>query len=279
MRVALLSALLFCTGCFRLDPFLYVPEKVDHYVLDPAGASPEETVTADRIHPLTLVTDDGESLGAVYIDAPFQPPAGYVIFFHGKGGNLDTTMPRIKRYANLGYDCLGYDYRGWGVSTGTPSEAGMGHDGQAAIQYLQDRLGPLGKLNKLFYAGQSLGGATSTQAATLAAPKALILESTFSSLAEFTAESTQMDFSETFLSDGSWDTAGRLHAMTGVPVLILHGTDDDLIRPEHAQKNYAAANEPKQLWIQQGGGHSDLPQVMGAAYGEMIHAFVDPRLE
>lgn len=276
MRILAAVTALLLSGCFKLDPFLYVPERVSQYVLDPNGATPEETVTADRIEPVTIpVSGEDIQLGAAYIRANVQPPLGYVIFFHGKGGNLDTTMKRLKRYANLGYDCLGYDYRGWGMSTDVPpTEAGLERDGQAVVAYMRGRVPP----DQLFYAGQSFGTATATQAAAVTPPRALIIESGFASIAEFEAESTSMDLPQTFISADGWDTAARLKTIT-VPTLFFHGTDDDLIRPTHMQINYdASTSARKEKHLVEGASHSDVPEVMGQAYADAIHAFIAPAL-
>lgn len=263
------------SGCFKLDPFLYVPERVDAYVLEPEGATPEETVSADRIQPLWIpVPGEEVTLGAVYVTANVQPPLGYVIFFHGKGGNLDTTMKRIKRLANLGYDCLGYDYRGWGASTNAPiTEAALERDGQAVVAYMRGRV----PADQLFYAGQSFGTATATQAAAVTPPRVLILESGFSSLENFMRDSSEMDMAQTFLSHDGWNTAERLRGIE-VPVLLMHGTADDLIRPSHMEVNYAAAAGPKERHLIEGAGHSDVPEVMGDDYGALVRAYVAPHL-
>lgn len=280
-QLALLAAsAVLLSGCgagYKLDWFLYVPERVDSYALRPQGRTPEETVTADRIEPIPLgaiKTEDGVSLGAVYVKASEQPPRGYLIFFHGKGGNLDSTMPRLKRYANLGYDTLGFDYRGFGMSSDVEiTEAGIGLDGRAALAYMKERLGPANS-ERLFLAGQSFGTAPATQLAEVEPPRCLIIESGFASLGEFTSESTQMDFPREFITRDGWYTYKRLRNVH-VPVLVLHGLNDDLIRPDHARINSANANEPKRLELIEGGGHSDLPEVMGQGYADLLHAFVE----
>ncbi|HLL53339.1 MAG TPA: alpha/beta hydrolase [Myxococcaceae bacterium] len=276
MRASLLLALCLllpaCGGGAKLDWFLYVPERLERYTLPNEGKFPEETVERSRIEELRLRTDDGVTLGAVYVRANEQPPRGYVLFFHGKGGNLDRTMPRLNRYANLGYDTLGIDYRGFGVSDDVPiTEAGIDLDGKAAVKYLSERAGGT---DRLFYAGQSFGTAPATQRALAQPAQALIIESGFASLDEFNRQSTRLDYPQTFITRDRWATSECLKDIH-LPVLILHGDADDLIRPSHAEVNYAAANEPKQKVIVPGGGHSDLPEVMGDAYGDLIHAFVE----
>jgi len=268
-------ALLCLSACgrpARLDWFLYVPTRVDAYRLDPDGDTPETTVTADRIEELTLRTDDGVDLGAAWVRASVQPARGTVLFFHGKGGNLDTSFSRLKRWANLGYDTLGFDYRGFGRSSDVEiSEPGIDLDGFAMVQAVKARTGAL---DRVFYAGQSLGCAPAAQRSIAEPSAALIIESGFASLAAFKDDSTQMDWPQEFITDDRWDTSARLRALT-VPVLILHGTADDLIRPYHALLNDAAAHDPKQFVLVEGGGHSDLPEVMGQEYADLMHGFVD----
>ncbi len=275
-RWLLLCPALALAACMKLDPFLYMPERVASYVFAAAGDSPEETVDPAQLHPFDVTADDGALIKAIYVDSTEQPPRGYVVFFHGKGGNLDTTMPRLKRYANLGYDTIGFDYRGWGASSDiAPTEAGIAFDGQAIVSAAKGRFGM--PADRLFYAGQSFGTASATQATELAPSRALVIESGFASLAEFARESTQMDVPQSFYSKDTWDTASRL-AGIHVPVLILHGSADAEIRYTHAEINYAAANEPKLLHIEPGGGHADLPEVMGQRYADLIHSFVAPTL-
>jgi len=272
---ALAAALLALPGCgrpARLDWFLYVPTRVDAYVLDPNGSTPETTVSAGQIEELTLRTDDGVDLGAVWLRASVQPARGAVLFFHGKGGNLDSSFPRLKRWANLGYDAMGFDYRGFGRSSDVEiSEPGIDLDGFAVVRAVKARAGAL---DRVFYAGQSLGCAPAAQRSIAEPSAALVIESGFASLAAFKDDSTQMDWPQEFITDDRWDTSARLRELT-VPVLILHGTADDLIRPYHAHLNDAAAHDPKQLVLVEGGSHSDLPEVLGQGYAELMHGFVD----
>ncbi|MBI3185006.1 MAG: alpha/beta fold hydrolase [Myxococcales bacterium] len=271
---ALLLFALATSGCFKLDPFLYEPERKEKYDFEPDGGTPEETVTADRIEPVRIEVDATLSLGAVYLRGSVQPPLAHVIFFHGKGGHLDKAFPRAKRWANLGFDVLAFDYRGWGNSTAvTPTEAGIEQDTRAVLAWMVARVGA----DRLVYYGQSFGTATSTQRAELDPPRALILESGFASVQAFARDSTQMDFPASFIANDGWDTEGRLGNVRA-PVLILHGLSDDFVRPEFSQALYEAANQPKKLILVEGGGHSDLPKVMGEEYGEAIRSFVAAHL-
>ena len=274
MRAFMILALLSLTGCFSLDPFLYTPGRVEKYVLNPQGETPEETVTADRIEPVTIVVNEQVSLGAAYLKGNEQPPRAYVIFFHGKGGTLDSALARTKRWANLGYDVLVFDYRGWGASTNiTPTEAGILEDTLAARTWMLERIGPA-NANRLVFYGQSLGTATVTQLAEKEAPTVLILESAFASIHDFETDSSGMDFPVGFIAKARWNTVDRIRNVH-VPVLLVHGLADDFVRPEFSRKIYANANDYKQLELIEGAGHSDIPQTMGGAnYAALIHAFI-----
>lgn len=269
--ILFIAALAGCGQPARLDWFLYVPTRVDSYRLDPAGSTPETTVSADQVEELTIRTDDGVDLGAVWIRATAQPARGTVLFFHGKGGNLDTTMERLKRWANLGYDTMGFDYRGFGRSSDVEiSEPGIDLDGYAMVRAVVARAG---SLDRVFYAGQSLGCAPAAQRSLNQPAAALVIESGFASLAAFKDDSTQMDWPQGFVTDDRWDTSARLREIT-VPVMILHGKADDLIRPYHAFLNDSSARDPKQFLLVEGGGHSNLPELMGQGYADLIHTFV-----
>jgi len=275
MRASLIIPLLLAlSGCFKLDPFLYGPERTNKYLLDVRGPTPEETITEDRVEPVSIVVNDQVTLGAAYLKGSVQPPQAYVVFFHGKGGTLDTHFDRAKRWANLGYDVLAFDYRGWGTSTDvTPTEEGLLEDTRAVRAWMLQRIGAANE-NRLVYYGHSLGTATSTQLAEQQAPALLILESAFASIHDFETDSSGMDFPVDFISKCKWATVDRIRNVH-VPVLLVHGLADDFVRPEFSKKIYANANDPKQLTLVDRAQHSDIPETMGADhYASLMHDFI-----
>lgn len=276
-RLALL-ALVALSGC-KLDFFIYTPPRVEAYKLEAAGDSPEETVTADRIEPVRITVTPEISLGAAYLKGSEQPPRAHVLYFHGKGGHLDSSFGRAKRWANLGFDVLVFDYRGFGNSTNVePTEAGIAEDTEAALQYLVSRVGASARI--VFY-GHSFGTAAGLQRAVLSPPRALILESALVSIQYFVADSSQMDLPDSFFMKASWSGDERI-AKLQVPVLLLHGLADDYVRPEGSEALYGEANEPKKLVLVEGADHGTVPEVMDrtfagteGTYGGTIHGFLD----
>lgn len=278
MRGLALLGLVALSGC-KLDFFLYTPPRLETYELAAAGKTPEETVTPDRIEPLRITVTPEISLGAAYVKGSEQPPRAHVLYFHGKGGHLDSSFGRAKRWANLGFDVLVWDYRGFGASTNVePTEAGIEEDSEAVLQYLVARVGASARI--VFY-GHSFGTAAGLQRAVLSPPRALVLESALVSIQYFVADASQMDLPASFFMKATWAGDERI-AKLQVPVLLLHGLEDDYVRPEGSQALYGEANEPKKLVLVEGADHGDVPQVMDQAfagtegtYGGTIHGFLD----
>ena len=267
-------AVLGVAACYSLDPFLYKRTRVDHYTLRAEGAVPEETVRPEQLEPVVIPGEDGVSLGAAYVKSTQQPPRAYVLYFHGICCNIDQHVDRAKRLANLGYEVLIFDYRGWGTSTDVaPSEPGLLADSRAALAWLVARTGR--EPARLVYYGRSFGSAVATQLAADTPPGALILESPFTSVRGFVDDSSHLDLPPGFVSEGTWDTEGRLRALEGVPLLLLHGLEDDFVRPEFSSRLYAIAHEPKQLVLVEGADHDTIPHLLGDDYRRTLGAFLE----
>lgn len=274
-RLLLIAAASLC-GCYKLDPFLYSPGRTDAYVFDPVGATPELSVSPERIHRHFIEVNGEIQLGAVELDANVVPPKGYVLFFHGKGGTLDNTWSegRLTRLANLGYAVLAFDYRGWGMSTDVaPTEEGLDEDGAAVRGWWRSRLPPGSEL--IFY-GNSFGTAPATQRAVSEPPAALVLEAPFSSLRDVQQHAAIVSLPLEFIAEASWDTAERISRVTA-PVLLIHGTADEVLSVEFSKRLFEAANEPKELILVEGARHGDIAERMGAEYGRRLDGFLAPK--
>lgn len=258
MRAAALAALVLVSGC-KLDGFLYTPPRVDAYKLEAEGKTPIETVSADRIEPMTITVSPDIQLGAAYIKGSVQPPRAFVLFFHGKGGTIDSNFGRAKRWANMGFDVLIWDYRGFGASTNvTPTEEGIAEDSEAVLQVFLARIG--NNARTIFY-GHSFGAAVNLQRAVINPPRAVILESPFASLQDFTSDSSRMDIPRSFITTSSWSNEDRI-ALLQAPVLLMHGTADDFVRPESSEILYREAKDPRQLVLAEGADHGSVPATL-----------------
>ncbi|MDH3609730.1 MAG: alpha/beta hydrolase, partial [Gammaproteobacteria bacterium] len=200
---------------------------------------------------LTLNTPDNERINAWYIPTNNQT-AKTVLFFHGNAGNISHRLETIKIYNQLGLNFLIFDYRGFGISTGKPTEEGTYLDADTAWQYLieEKKLNP----EEIILAGRSLGGGVAAELAKKAHPAMLILESTFTSMTEVSAK--HYPFMPTSLIvKHEYETSLKLKDIH-CPIVFAHSKNDEVIPYEHSQRNYAVANEPKKF-IELSGGHGN----------------------
>lgn len=222
--------------------------------------------------PLTLATPDGERLDAWFIPAP--QARGTVLFLHGNAGNLSHRMDSIAMFHRLGFGVLIFDYRGYGRSTGKPSEAGLYQDAQAAWDHLTRQRGiPPGRI-VLF--GESLGGAMAAWLAAHGKAGALVLSSVLIS-APALATDLYPWLPTRWLVRMRYDTRAAL-AEVNCPVLVAHSPDDEIIPFHHGKMLFGAAAEPK-TFLQLAGGHNDGFIFMRAEWVDALTGFLNRHIE
>ncbi|MGE3311784.1 MAG: alpha/beta hydrolase [Limisphaerales bacterium] len=203
-------------------------------------------------------TRDDVDLSAWYFPAATNAPHRdlAVLISHGNGGNISHRLPTYSLLLELGVNVLAYDYRGYGRSEGRPNETGTYLDAEAALEWLQQRgFAP----SQVVAFGESLGGGIATELA-LRHPdlRGLVLQSTFTSLLDLGSELFPFLPVRT-IARYHYDNIAKLPRIQ-VPVLILHSREDTLIPFRHAERNFAAAREPKSL-KEIRGDHNDQPTV------------------
>ena len=218
---------------------------------------------------LRVPTEDGERLHGWWIPARAAPARGHVLFFHGNAGNVSHRLDHARALTVAGLDVLLLDYRGYGRSTGRPSEEGLHRDARAARAALVagGQVDPA----RLVYMGESLGGAVALRLALEEAPLACVLQSTFTSLRDVARQHYPAALSA--LAGDAYPNRERI-ARLQAPVLILHGEVDEIVPVSHAEALFEAAREPRRLHIVPGAGHNDLVQVMGPSYGTEVAAWL-----
>lgn len=199
---------------------------------------------------VTLPTADGETLAGWFIPAPAA--RGALLYLHGNGGNIGHRLDQIGVFHRLGLNILIIDYRGYGASSGEPSEDGTYQDALAAWRYLaqQKRLRP----ERIVVFGESLGGSIAAWLAARHTPAGLILYASFTSVPDM-AQALYPMFPAARLARYRYDTRAALRSVNS-PVLILHSPEDEIIPFSHGQALLEAARGPKRL-VELRGGHND----------------------
>lgn len=222
--------------------------------------------------PFTLATPDGETLDAWFV--PAQPSRGVVLFLHGNAGNLSHRIDSIAMFHRLGYSVLIFDYRGYGRSSGKPSEAGLYQDAQTAWDHLARTRGIAPGRIVLF--GESLGGALAARLAARETPGALVLASSFTSAPQLAADLYPW-LPVKWLLRLRYDTLAAL-SQVRCPVLVAHSPDDEIVPFRHGQALFDAAPQPKVL-LTLAGGHNDgfifMREVWVAVLADFLNQHVD----
>src|SRR5262245_25057382 len=191
---------------------------------------------------------------------------------HGNAGNISHRLDHCAALLETGASVFIFDYRGYGRSQGRPGEEGTYLDAQAAHGWLREK-GFAG--TNIIALGESLGGGVASDLALRASLGGLVLQSTYTSITDVGAELFPW-LPVRWISSIKYDTRARLPRIK-VPLLVMHSREDGLIGFAHAEKNFAAANEPKMLW-EISGGHNQFLEGDRTLYLEGLNRFLS-RLE
>jgi fermentation-respiration switch protein FrsA (DUF1100 family) len=237
-----LAALIY----FKQSSLVFLPEMDRGFRASPADIGLPFT-------PLSLATTDGETLDGWFVPAGTKRASrGLVIFFHGNAGNMGHRMDYLRMFHNLGLATLIIDYRGYGRSSGTPSEDGTYLDAATAWRHATEVLGFAA--NRIVLYGESLGGGVAAQLAVANRPGALILASTFTSVPDMGADLYPL-LPIRLLANIRYDTLTRLPQIA-CPVLVIHSRNDDIIPFAHGRRLFEAARQPKRF-LEIEGGHNE----------------------
>ena len=222
--------------------------------------------------PVTLNTSDGETLSGWWL--PAMRERAVLLFLHGNAGNMSDRIESLKVFNRLGFSVLIFDYRGFGNSTGTPTEYGLYEDAETAWRYLtaSRRIDPM----RIVVFGRSLGGGVATHLVQRHSSRLLILESVFTSIHELTTHHYPF-LPVRWLMKDKFNSISRIHMHQAAALLVVHSPDDEIVPYAHGQELYAAARGNKDL-LTISGRHNNGFLVTGDKYVEAIDAFLDQHL-
>jgi fermentation-respiration switch protein FrsA (DUF1100 family) len=210
---------------------------------------------------LKVPTKDGEYIAAIYLA---NPDSTYTLLLsHGNAEDLGSVLPLLPGLANLGFSVFAYDYRGYGLSEGSPSERHVYADIDAAYDYLTRKLAVAP--DTIVAYGRSLGAGASVDLAARRPVGGVILESPFLTAFRVMTKVPLFPFDKF----RNVDKIGRMRC----PLLILHGEADEIVPFWHGRELFDRASGPKTFVAIPGAHHNDLMWVAGARYGQALRDF------
>jgi fermentation-respiration switch protein FrsA (DUF1100 family) len=245
---------------FFEERLIFFPSRYPNGQWHPAGL---------RYDDVLFETQDGVRLHGWY--CPVPRPRCVFLLLHGNAGNITHRVDRIIAWQRLlNVSVFVFDYRGYGRSAGQPNEPGVYNDARAAYRWLTTDKG-IAPDDVVFF-GESLGAAVALQLAIEVLPRALILESPFTSAVEMGQRAFPWLPVRWIMRNhfASIEKIGRYYG----PLLIIHGTHDTVIPFAMGQALFDRANEPKRFYAVAGADHNEVAVTGGRPYVQALDDFL-----
>jgi hypothetical protein len=255
------------TGCFDLDDNLFNATKLSSYSLS-------TTVIPDSSRTQVVLTSQGKRIYGYFVKGAGPMASTTALYCHGNRDHLQYYWDRVEFLYQAGFSVFVFDYQGFGMSEGEPTEEALYADGRSALAYVLSR--PDIDTSRIVFYGFSLGNVVSIDlAASVRRPQVLIAEAPFASAQVLVQSGSLLDIPSSYVMKGEYRNDEKIKRVTS-PFLLLHGVDDTFIDiDKNAAVIYANARDPKQFIRVAGANHSDVPQVMGLAnYQNVVRTFV-----
>lgn len=242
------------------DNTVYLPDRYPNGIWDPSVHG----VVAEDVW---FRSADGVDLHGWWIVHP--KALGTVLYCHGSSGSIAHRIGVFRQLSKLRVNVLAFDYRGYGRSSGVPSERGLYTDVRAAYDHL---VGPLGRApEEVVLFGHSLGGAVAIDAAGGRSVAGLVVQSSFTDVRDM----ARVLYPQVPLH---WVTRNEFRSIAkvgllSVPKLFIHGAEDGTVPLEQGLRLFEAAAEPKELYVVERAGHNDVHLHGGVAYQRRLARF------
>jgi fermentation-respiration switch protein FrsA (DUF1100 family) len=264
---------------------IYQPTQADS--IDPEFAGP----LSGHFETVTVNTIDGLELRGWYVRNALARTSGtingqgstpVVIYFPGNAGHRGYRALELDVISRLGADVYLFDYRGYGDNPGRPSEEKLADDARSIWRTVTEKRGA--KPSQVFLLGESLGGGVATRLASEVCaagtpPGGLILRSTFSSLVDVAAHHYWWLPVRVLLID-RFPSTDRIAGVT-CPILVIHGTADEIVPFSNGQRLFEAAPETSRQSVAKtfaplrGAGHNDILYVARDEYRKAVQDFFE----
>ncbi len=273
LTVATLALLAYLGACFAIwkwqNTLIFLPPETPLQETPAAFGIDYEDVW------LTVGDDERERLHGWWLEAGNESQ-WVILHLHGNGDNISASLPQAEVFHRLGFDVFLIDYRGYGRSQGRdfPHEQQAYEDARVALDYLVGERAIAPEQIAVF--GHSLGGAIAIELATHRPQLAgLIVQGSFTSMRDMVEHDGIYNkfFPVDLLLHQTFDSAAKLPNLD-LPILLIHGGQDERIPDRMSRELYQIANEPKDFLFVPDGMHNDLPESGGRAYRDKIAEFL-----
>jgi hypothetical protein len=261
------------------DSFIYFPSKYPEGAWQREPPRAREGQVVAQIEDVELTTADGVRLHGWYCTPRVGRAGGALepietratlLFLHGNAGNISHRYEFISELVQLPVDVFIIDYRGYGKSEGRPSEEGLYMDARAAWDHLTTARGTPASQVVIF--GESLGGAIGVDLATKVQACGLVVQSSFTSIADMAGE--VLPFVPRFVIRTKMDSLSKI-ASVSCPKLFIHSQADEIIPYRLGRRLFDAARPPKQFYEVKGAPHNLTNEIGGAPYHEALRGFIN----
>ncbi|MBH5401860.1 alpha/beta hydrolase [Bradyrhizobium sp. CNPSo 4010] len=246
--IAIVLVTVYCAGLV----VLYVRQREMLFPIPPVGRTAPDAAGLPEAEEHVLTTSDGEQVIVWHV--PAKPGRSVILYFHGNGDFLAGRVSRFKAMTADGTGLVALSYRGYGGSSGMPSEQGLLRDAAAAYAFTTARYAA----ERIVAWGFSLGTGVAVALASEHRIGKLILEAPYTSTADIAASSFWFVPVRLLMRD-PFHSVQRISRVT-VPLLVMHGTNDLVISIVFGERLFALAREPKRFARMEGGGHDNLDQ-------------------
>lgn len=264
--IALVGVSCMLAGC--IERMFFYPDAATY-------SSPErEGVRAENVE---FRSADGSRLHGWFLPASGSAKAT-VLHLHGNAANISNHLPLVSWLPARGYHVLMFDYRGFGRSQGKPTLDGVVDDALAALSFVRTR--PDVDATRLIVFGQSLGGATALRmlARDAAGVRLAVIDSAFASYRGIARDVTRggalapvAAIAVSVLPPEERDPVVALKSIR-VPLIFVHGRRDSVIPSRYSEVLHAAANEPRELWLDPAADHMMVFGVPGPWREKLVQA-------
>jgi fermentation-respiration switch protein FrsA (DUF1100 family) len=229
--------------------------------------SKENQLLPERVEEINLSTEDNKRLQCFLIDNPRSKKI--IIYFHGNAGNIYQRIPELIQLSHCTTDVLGVGYRGYGKSTGHPSEKGLYRDGNAAFNYVVNEMNY--PPDSIIIVGRSIGTTVAINESMDKPVRGIILITPLTSGKDYARVKGLGILSG--IAGNAFDNINKCKKIIS-PVLIIHGTSDEVIPCFMGNDIFNMVKTDKFFVKIKGGNHNNLEFVNPELYWNSIEQFI-----